>query len=304
MAMMPAFSRPGSDAPDATDTIAVDELQRAVGQIIDDGVDLIGAGGSFGEGYALLDEEYRTLARATVEAVEQRVPLFVGCIGMSGRDIIRKIGWARDAGARGVLVGLPFYYPLDVATAVGFYRDVAEMFDDLQIMIYHNPLHFRTRIPVEAFTEICTAKNIVGLKDSHRETRAFLELIRVSSPGFSVFVSARQYYPYVELGAAGFWSYECWMGPEPVVRLRDLIRSKDTAAAIELQCELVGPHETSAPPIWRETASKIAVGLAGYCDPGPLHHPYREIPAAVTEAAAVRAREWSALVAKYPRATE
>ncbi|MDE1674870.1 dihydrodipicolinate synthase family protein [Nocardia gipuzkoensis] len=299
MAMMPAFSRPGSDAPDATDTIAVDELQRAVRQIIDDGVDLIGACGSFGEGWALLDDEYRTLVAATVEAVDGRVPLFVGCIGLSGREIIRKIGWARDAGARGVLVGLPFYYPLDVATAVRFYRDVAEMFADLQIVIYHNPLHFRTRIPVEAFADICTSKNIVGLKDSHRETRAFLELIRVSSPGFSVFVSTRQYYPYVELGAAGFWSYECWMGPEPVLRLRDLISLGDIAGAVEVQCELMGAHETPTPPVWRETAAKLAVGMAGYCKPGSLRHPYREIPAAVKEQAAARAGYWSALVAKY-----
>src|SRR3954451_2937523 len=107
MAMMPAFAT--SDAADinATNTVDVDNLKAGVDRMINDGIDVIATTGSFGEFHTLLPEEFETLVRATVEVVNQRVPLFIGCTSLNSRGALRKMRLAAELGADGVLVGVP-----------------------------------------------------------------------------------------------------------------------------------------------------------------------------------------------------
>jgi len=299
MAMMPAFATPNAADIRATDTIAVDNLKAAVDRIIRDGINVIATTGSFGEFHTLLWEEFVTLTHATVEAVNKRVPLFIGCTALNSREAVRKMAVARDAGADGVLVGVPFYFPSTVDNAVRFYEEIAELFPTLSIMIYHNPDLHRVLLPVEAFRQLSALRNVIGMKDSHRTTRSFLELQRIIQGKISVFVIAGQYYPYAELGAAGCWSYDCWMGPWPVLRLRDAIAQGDVATAKQIICEITTVHEGPPNLQWRETAAKLASRYAGYCDPGPLRPPFVVIPPEVEERARARARYWNELCAKY-----
>jgi len=300
MAMMPAFATPDAADIHARNTVAVDNLKTAVDRIIRDGVNVIAATGSFGEWHTLLPDEFDTLVRATVEAVDKRVPLFVGCTALNSREAINKIERARALGAEGVLLGVPFYFPATVENTVRFYRDVAELFPDLSFMIYHNPALFKTVVPVDAFKELTKSPNIVGMKDSHRDTRAFIELQTIIKDKISVFVIGGQYHPYATLGAAGFWNYECWMGPWPVLRLRDAMHSGDTETAIQIIREISNVAPPGPPNImWRETAAKVAIGYADYCVPGPLRPPFVVIPQEVQERAKKRAEYWAGLCAKY-----
>ena len=47
-----------------------------------------------------------------------------------------------------------------------------EMAPDLPFLLHHPPTLFKTVIPVDAFKELTKSPNIVGMKDSHRDTRA------------------------------------------------------------------------------------------------------------------------------------
>src|SRR5215211_5850293 len=114
MGMMPAFTTPDGGDVDATNTIDVHNLAAGVDRMIGDGIDVIATTGSFGEFHTLLPEEFDTLVRATVEVVNKRVPLFVGCTALNSREAVQKMRVARDAGAEGVLVGVPFYFPSTV----------------------------------------------------------------------------------------------------------------------------------------------------------------------------------------------
>src|SRR5262249_48106899 len=167
----------------------------------------------------------------TIEVVNKRVPLFIGVTSLNSREVVQKMTLARDAGAEGVLLGVPFYFPATVENAVRFYHDVAEMFPTLAIMVYHNPTLHNITIPVSAFTQLLQNRNVVAMKDSPRDPRQFMSLMRVADGRLSVFVNQGQAYPYVELGAAGFWSYDCWMGPWPMLRLRDAVQQGDVKTA-------------------------------------------------------------------------
>ena len=246
--------------------------QGAVDRIIKDGINVIATTGSFGEFHTLLwPEEFETITRATIEVVNKRVPLFIGVTSLNSREVVQKMTFARDAGAEGVLLGVPFYFPSTVENAVRFYHDVAEMFPTLAIMVYHNPALHNVTIPVDAFSRLLENRNVVAMKDSHRDTRQFMNLMRIADGRLSVFVNQLQCYPFVELGAAGFWSYDCWMGPWPMLRLRDAVAQGDVATARQIIFEVseLGIGGTgSAPLSWRETASKLAIQQAGYCEPG------------------------------------
>jgi 4-hydroxy-tetrahydrodipicolinate synthase len=107
-AMMPAFTTPDGDRVDARNTVNVEELERAVDRIIEDGVDMIATMGTFGEFYSLLWTEQQTLIDATVRAVRGRVPLMIGCTSTNTREALEKMRYIRDAGADGVITGVPF----------------------------------------------------------------------------------------------------------------------------------------------------------------------------------------------------
>lgn len=308
MAMMPAFATPDAADIRATSTVAVNNLQRAVDRIIADGVNVIATTGSYGEFHTLLWEEFETLTRATVDAAQGRVPLFIGCTALNSREVVRKMTLVREAGADGVLVGVPFYFPATVDNAVRFYHDVAELFPDLAIMIYHNPPLHRITLPVDAFHRLVEKPNIVGMKDSHRGPDEFTDLTKIIRGKISVFVSTMQYQSYAPLGAAGCWSFDLWMGPWPLFALRDAVEGGNAEAAQAVMADLFpgragggAPAGPPAPPdlTWRETLAKIAAGFSDYCDPGPLRPPFVEIPPEVLERARNRAAQWQAMAAKY-----
>ena len=303
MGMMPAFATEDANDVTATDTIDVGNLTAALERIIGDGLDVLATTGSFGEFHTLLPDEYETLVRATIEVVDDRVPLFLGCTGLNTRDVIAKMRLIAEAGGRGVLLGVPFYFPSTVDNAVQFYADVAKAFPDLAIMVYHNPPLHHVTIPVAAFERLTKIPNIVAMKDSHRTTTEFMRLDAIIGGKVSVFVSQLQYHPFAQLGARGLWSFDLWMGPAPIFALRDAVAAGDFALATEITRDIAAGPPRSADPAslsWRETAAKIAANFAGYCTPGPLRPPFSVIPELVMTLAPQRAKYWQDLCAKYP----
>jgi dihydrodipicolinate synthase/N-acetylneuraminate lyase len=142
------------------------------------------------------------------------------------------------------------------------------------------------------------------MKDSHRDTTTFMKLERIIRGKISVMCNQLQYVPYAQLGAAGFWSIDAWMGPWPLFALRDAVARNDIKAAKAIILDIVPQGTRKANLSWRETASKLAIGMAGYVNPGPLRAPFLEIPAEVIESQQKRVARWKELCAKYSPAYE
>lgn len=298
-AMMPAFATDDAVRINATDTIDVDRLARGVEKMVRAGADVITTTGSFGEASNLFPHELETLARATVEVVNRRVPVIIGCVSQHSRDIFQKMKIAQDAGADGVIVGVPSYFPSTVENAVNMFNELSEAYPKLGILIYHNPTLHRITLPVAAFEAISKNKNIVGMKDSHRSPLQFMQLMDIVRDKISVFVNQAQYYPYREFGAAGFWSIDIWMGPEPLIYLKKMVEKGNIAKAREVLIDISSYYRTGDDLRWREMAHKIAVRFAGFVDPGPLRPPFTKVPDDVLERQRKRAENWRSLCEKY-----
>src|SRR5438552_9762253 len=160
MAMMPAFATDQAADLRATDTVSVERLRTGLDRMVRDGANVIATTGSFGECHTLLPAEFKTLAHECVDVVRKRVPLFVGVTSVNARETVEKMHVVAATAADGVLLGVPYYFPSTVENAVRFYRELAEMFPKLAILIYHNPALHHVTIPVEAFDTLVTIPQI------------------------------------------------------------------------------------------------------------------------------------------------
>src|SRR5262249_59989727 len=140
------------------------------------GAAVIATAGSFGECHTLLPDEFVLLARECADVVARRVPLFVGVTSANARETVAKMRVVADTAADGVLLGVPYYFPSTVDNAVRFFREIAELFPKLNILIYHNPALHNVTLPVECFEALVKIPQVVGMKDSHRDTTTFLRL--------------------------------------------------------------------------------------------------------------------------------
>ncbi len=294
---MPSFAT--EDAVDirATQTISVDNLKEGVDRIIKDGIGLIATTGTYGECYNLLFDEFKTLTVATVESVKKRVPLFIGCTSPNPREVVQKMNFVKDSGADGVLLGVPYYETLPVPDAIQFYHDIAELFPTLNILIYHNPDNHHFTMPVAAFKELTKNPTIIGMKDSHRTTAAFMNLQRIIKGKISHFVNQSQLYPYYKMGAVGCWSTDAWMGPWPLFYLLSLLRQGDEEQAQQVLAEIVGEGAGGKPRPGK--GSKRPQQYADYCKVGPTRVPFLHFPEAQLEKAKKQAAHWKKLCDKY-----
>src|SRR5262249_12654356 len=188
MAMMPAFATDAAADLKATNTVSIERLRAGLDRLVRDGANVIATTGSFGECHTLLPDEFATLARECVDVVRKRVPLFVGVTSVNARETVAKMRVVADTAADGVLLGVPYYFPSTVDNAVRFFREIAELFPRLNILIYHNPALHHVTLPVECFEALVKIPQVVGMKDSHRDTTTFLRLQEIIRGKISVLV--------------------------------------------------------------------------------------------------------------------
>lgn len=296
MGMMPAFATDDATDINATQTVAVDNLTEGVDRIIKDGIDVISTTGTYGECYNLLWEEFQTITTAAVDAVKKRVPLFIGVTSPNPREVVQKMNLVKDTAADGVLLGVPYYETLPVDDAIRFYHDIADLFPTLNIMVYHNPGNHKFTLPVGAFRELVKKPSIIAMKDSHRTTGAFMNLQRITQGRISVFVNQTQLYPYYDMGAAGCWSTEVWMGPWPILHLRNLVKRGENDKAAEVIADINVASQGKPVP---GEGFKRPAEYVDYCKVGPTRVPFLNFPDNQIDRAKKRAAHWMEMNDRY-----
>ena len=119
--------------------------------MIDDGAHGLIALGTTGECATVTPSEYEAFVECVLETVAKRVPTFIGCTALGAHEAVRRIGFAQDLGADGVLLGMPMWQPCTTDMAVEYYRAVSEMFPQMPVMVYANARAFRFNFSDPAF---------------------------------------------------------------------------------------------------------------------------------------------------------
>lgn len=166
-------------------SIDIADTQRAVDNLIKDGVHGIIAMGTVGENNSLDADEKRTLLRAVVETVAGRLPVVTG---VSEFDTRRAVAYAKDAqraGADGLMV-LPAMVYVPTAEELTVHFQTVAQATDLPVMLYNNPPAYRVNITTEVLQALSDVPNIVAIKESAPDPRRFTDLINAFGDRFKL----------------------------------------------------------------------------------------------------------------------
>ncbi|HXO76517.1 MAG TPA: dihydrodipicolinate synthase family protein [Puia sp.] len=132
------------------------------------GVDGVILGGSLGEASVLTVEEKEQLVKFAVEAVDDKVPVILNIAEGSTREALQQAAYAKEWGARGLMILPPMRYSSDHRETVTYFKTVANS-TDLPIMIYNNPVDYKTEVTLDMFEELIECPNIQAVKESTRD---------------------------------------------------------------------------------------------------------------------------------------
>ena len=248
----------------------VDEpaIDRLIEHVIGGGVHGVLALGSTGETASLDETARRKVLARVVNAARGRVPVICGVAQSHLAAARSEVEAAARLGADAALVTPPFYYLVDQATVLAFFRQLAYG-SAIPILLYNIPQY--TKVVAEPATVATLAREgtIVGTKDSSRDFEYF-EGVAISTrdmPRFRLFTgSDTMLLPSLAMGGAGTICGAANVAPGLVVRIFDEFKSGDLGAARKSQetlYQLVMAVRAGVFP----GAIKAALHMQGICEP-------------------------------------
>jgi len=248
----------------------VDEpaVKRLVDHVLAGGVHGVLALGSTGETASLDEASRRAILGGVVEAAHGRVPVICGVARTDLAATRAELKAAASLGADAALVAPPFYYPMDQASVLAFYRELADS-SPLPLLLYNIPQY--TKVTAEPATVATLGREgaIKGIKDSSRDFEYF-EGVCIAArdvPGFRIFTgSDTMLLPSLAMGGAGTICGAANVVPAWVVRVYDEYRRGDLGAARKSQealYQLVMSVRTGSFPL----AIKSALHMLGISEP-------------------------------------
>ncbi|UPM41807.1 dihydrodipicolinate synthase family protein [Halocatena salina] len=238
--------------------------------VVDRGVHGVFPLGTNGEFTLLTPEERTRVIEAVATEIDGEVPVIAGVGAPSTYETIDHVKRAANAGADGLVVVTPYYYPIDDDGAVEHYRRVAQS-TSLPVYVYHIPSKTGNALSRETLVEIAKLDGIAGLKDSSKDVPLLGQVV-ADAPNASFFAGSDSLLvPGLDLGCCGLVSAVANAFPELVVELYDAYDDGDEERAQAIQKTVYevrrafkrGPYLAGV---------KSALSLRGF-DSGPLRSP-------------------------------
>lgn len=162
--VMPAVTTKFTD----DDTLDLPMFKVNLQAQLDAGVHGIVLGGTLGEASTLSDEEKRILTRETVAFVKGKVPVLINIAEQTTKGAIEAALKAEEDGASGLMVLPPMRYNAGDHEVVTYFKAVANS-SSLPIMVYNNPVDYKTMVTLDTFEELLQCENIQAVKESTRD---------------------------------------------------------------------------------------------------------------------------------------
>ena len=282
-----------------TESGAVDEpaVGRLVEHVIAGGVIGLLPLGSTGETASLDEPSRRAMLTATVKAARGRVPVICGVAQSHLAAAQAEVAAASVAGAAAALVAPPFYYPIDQATVLAFYRTLAKT-SSIPILLYNIPQFTKVVADPSTVATLAREGTIQGIKDSSRDFEYF-ELVCGATrdlPDFRIFTgSDTMLLASLAMGGAGTICGAANVAPGWVVRIYEDYRRGDIEAAREHQDQLIDLLTRLRAGVF-PVAIKAALELQGICSAWPAK-PIAPYDARAKEALREQLAGWGLLTA-------
>jgi len=184
----------------------LDSLRALVDMFIDQGMHGLFVNGTTGEWFSQTTEERKQVAETAVEAAAGRVPVVVGCTGLTAKAVVELGKHALSVGASGIGSTAPPYSKTLPDETAAFYEDISDGVDG-PVLVYNWPHGTNIDIDSELAGRLVDIENVVGIKDSTPNMDQFLETNRAVNQRaivFGMFMNVQGFEGLVQDGGDGF----------------------------------------------------------------------------------------------------
>ena len=209
-------------------------LRALVDRVIDGRVDGLMPCGTTGEGATLRPEEFDLVVRTVIQQARGRVPVLPGTGTNDTASSVERAKRARELGADGALVVVPYY---NKPTQEGLYRHFRAVAEGagLPIVLYDVPSRTGTTLAVETVARLASLNAVVAVKAACGDLLRVSSLVRACGARATVLSGDDVLtLPVIAVGGQGVVSVTANLAPEPVSALvrAALANEMDEARAI------------------------------------------------------------------------
>ncbi len=194
--------------------------------------------GTTGECATLSYEEHNRVVEVVVDAAKGKVPVLAGTGSNSTWEAIMLTKHAKEVGADGALLVVPYYNKPTQAGLYQHYKRIAEEINLPQV-IYNIPSRTSLNMLPETMAKLAKVKNIVGVKEASGDLKQVARIIELAGREFSVISGDDSLtLEIMRLGGVGVISVTSNLVPDKVVKIVDSFRSSDVKTAKRISDEL------------------------------------------------------------------
>ena len=254
-------------------TIDEQKLRSWLLFLVELGIQGFAINGATGEFCLVTEDEFRPLMETVADALRDKVPFLAGIGAAASTTAVRLGKIAHDAGARGLLLPMPYFFPYAQDDLTSFCRSVAGQLGS-PVLLYNLPQFTSGLEPATSHALICECENIVGIKDSSGSLET-LRLLKQESPDACCIVGNDSVLvPALQEGLAdGVISGVACVLPELIVRIMKAGAVSGTTSelsALSSSLEMFIEQLDKLPTPWGIKLIAEARGLAQAAFPFPL----------------------------------
>ena len=194
--------------------------------------------GTTGECATLSYEEHNRVVDVVVDAAKGKVPVLAGTGSNSTWEATMLTKHAKEVGADGALLVVPYYNKPTQAGLYQHYKRIAEEVDLPQV-IYNIPSRTSLNMLPETMAKLAKVKNIVGVKEASGDLKQIAQIIELAGKEFLVLSGDDSLtLEIMKLGGVGIISVTSNLVPDKLVKMVDSFRSGDVPTAKRINDEL------------------------------------------------------------------
>jgi len=217
-----------------------DGLRENVKFQIEKGIHGLVPVGTTGECATLSYEEHNRVTEITVDAAGGKVPVLAGTGSNSTWEAIMLTEHAKEVGADGALVVVPYYNKPTQAGQYEHYKKIAEEVD-LPLVIYNIPSRTGVNMEPETVARLADLENIAGIKEASNNMEQIMRIIDLTrGKDFSVISGEDSWtFTILGLGGIGVISVASNIVPDRIAKLVDTFMAGDLETSRRMHFELM-----------------------------------------------------------------
>ncbi len=236
-------------------------IKKLVEFHINNGTSAIVPCGTTGESPTLTHDEHKKVIGLTIKAVAGRVPVIAGTGSNSTAEALDLTASARDMGADGVLLVIPYY---NKPTQKGLYLHFKTIVEqvDIPAVVYNIPSRAGVNLLPYTLAELAELKNIVAVKEASGNLEQMAEIMYLCGDKIALLSGDdKLILPVMSIGGKGVISVVANIIPDKVASLIRAFNEGDCEGALKIFQNIVYPlsrsmfYETNPIPV--KTAARL-----------------------------------------------